>query len=118
MAFQSADAEAALLLTEKGGDAGAGPTLSTQDSDQRQNVAKAAAAISNQISQAQAQIEILDSQIATASGKNRQGLISKRENWQEQLDFDKVRLEALQRLSTFTNAGSEKQGGCKRRSRT
>ncbi|MDR3677305.1 MAG: mechanosensitive ion channel [Acidobacteriota bacterium] len=111
LAFQSADAEAALLLTEKGGDAGAGTALSTEASDQRQNVAKAAAAISNQISQAQAQIEILDSQIATASGKNRQGLISKRENWQEQLDFDKARQEALQKLSTFTNTGAGKAGG-------
>ena len=112
LAFQSAEAEAALSLTEKGGEAaGAGLGLPTQTSGERQNVAKSAADTAAQISQAQAQIEKLNSQIPAASGKKRQDLISKRDSLQEQMDFTKSLLEALQKLSTFMSGSEGKAGG-------
>ena len=112
LAFQSAEAEATLLLTEKGGEAaGTGLAPSSQGSDQQQNIAKSAANTATQISQAQALIEKLDGQIPTASGKKREQLISRRDTLQEQVDFDKVLLEALQKLSTFMSESAGKAGG-------
>ena len=112
LAFQSADAEAVLLLTEKGGGAaGTTPALSSQASAEQQNFAKSAADIGAQISQDQTQIESLNSQIAKASAKQRQELTSTRDGLQEQVDFDKVLLEAVQKLSTFASENARRGGG-------
>jgi small-conductance mechanosensitive channel len=112
LAFQSAEKEAALLLTERGSaGAGAGLDLSSQTSGEQQNIAKSAATTTAQISQTEAQIEVLNSQIPQSFGKKRQALISKRDNLQEQLDFDKALQEALQKLSTFMNGSARKSGG-------
>ena len=100
LAFQSADAEAALLSTEEAEGAGGGgqPLEASQD---QQNWAKSAANIAAQISQEQSQIDMLNSQIPKTSGKKQQALISQRDSLQEQLDFNKVLQEALQKLSSF-----------------
>jgi small-conductance mechanosensitive channel len=112
LAFQSAETEAALLLTERGGEAdGGGLDLSSETSGEKQSIAQSAATTAAQISQTQTQIEMLNSQIPKVSGKKRQELISKRDNLQEQLDFDKALQEALQKLSTFMHGSARKVGG-------
>ena len=112
LAFQSAEAEAALLPTEKGSQAaGSGPALSSQATGEKQNIAKSAADTAALINQTQTQIETLNGQIAKASGKKQQELISKRDSLQEQLDFDKALQEALQKLSTFMSDSAGKAGG-------
>ncbi len=110
LAFQSADAEAALLSTEKAEGAGGGgqPLEASQD---QQNWAKSAANIAAQISQEQSQIDMLNSQIPKTSGKKQQALISQRDSLQEQLDFNKVLQEALQKLSSFMSDNAAKRGG-------
>ncbi len=112
LAFQSAEAEAALLTTEKGSQAtGSGPALSSQATGDKQSIAKSAADNDALINQTQSQIETLNGQIAKASGKKHQELISKRDGLQEQLDFDKALQEALQKLMTFMSDSAGKGGG-------
>ena len=112
LAFQSAETEAALLRTERGGEAAdGGVDLSSQTSGQQQNIAKSAATTAAQIIQTQAQIDILNSQLPNVSGKKRQELISKRDNLQQQLDFNKALQEALLKLSTFMSGSARKVGG-------
>jgi small-conductance mechanosensitive channel len=112
LAFQSAEAEAALLTTEKGSQAAdAGPALSSQATDQQQNVAKAAADNAALVNQTQKQIETLNGQIAKASGKKQQELISRRDGLQEQLEFDKALQEALQKLMTYMSESAGRAGG-------
>jgi small-conductance mechanosensitive channel len=112
LAFNSADAEAALLHAERGGeDAGAGPALSSQTSGDQQNIVKSAATTAAQIKQIQTQIEILNGELPKASGKKLQELISKRDSLQDQLNFNQALQEALQKLSTFMNGSGRKSGG-------
>ena len=108
LAFQSAEAEAASLATEKGG---GGAAVSSQTSTEQQNISKSAANTANLISQTQAQIEALNRQIEKASGKKRQELTSQRESLQEQVDFNKALQEALQKLTTFMSGNGAASGG-------
>ncbi len=108
LAFQSAEAEAALLATDKGG---GGAAVSSQTSTEQQNISKAAANTANLISQTQAQIEAVNRQIEKASGKKLQELTSQRESLQEQLEFNKALQEALQKLTTFMSGSGAASGG-------
>jgi len=108
LAFQSADAEAALLAAEKGG---GGAAVSSQTSTEQQNISKAAANTANLIGQTQAQIEAVNRQIEKASGKKRQQLTSQRESLQEQLEFNKALQEALQKLTAFMSGSGATSGG-------
>ncbi len=115
LAFQSAEAESALLLAEKGGGpVGGDLDVSSQTSEQQQRVAKSAADTAALIKQTETQIETLDSQIAKASGKKAQELMAKRDSLQEQLDFDKALQEALEKLSAFMSESAGKTGGLKK----
>ena len=108
LAFQSAEAEAALLATDKGG---GGAAVSSQTSTEQQNISKAAANTANIIGQTQAQIEAVNRQIEKASGKKLQELTSQRESLQEQLEFNKALQEALQKLTTFMSGSGAASGG-------
>jgi small-conductance mechanosensitive channel len=108
LAFQSAEAEAALMATGKGGEGAAVPA---QTSNEQQNISKAAANTANLISQTQAQIEAVSQQIEKASGKKRQELTSQRESLQEQLEFNKALQEALQKLTTFMSGNGAASRG-------
>jgi hypothetical protein len=111
-AFQSADAEATLLLAEKGGvPAGGDATLSSQAQDEKQSIAQSAARSATLIDQTQKQITTLDEQIPKAHGKKQEQLISQRDSLKEQLEFDKTLQEALQKLVSFTSGNAEKEGG-------
>jgi len=112
LAFQSAEAEAAILLAERGGQsAAAGPALSSQTSGEKQSINKSAASTAAQITQIQTQIGTLNNEIPNASGKKLQDLVAKRESLQDQLDFNQALQEALQKLSTFMNGNGRKSGG-------
>lgn len=109
LAFQSADAEAALLHTEKGEDSSI--AFSSQTSGEKQNIAKSVANSAAQISQIQTQIETLNSQIPKVSGKKLKELVSQRDGLQDQLEFDKTLQEALQKLSAFVSESTGKRAG-------
>ena len=109
LAFQSAEAEAALLLSEKEVDSG--PGFSSQTSDEKQNITKAVANSAAQIGQIQTQLETLNSQIPKAAGKKLQELTSQRDSLQDQLEFDKTLQEALQKLSAFMSESTGKKAG-------
>ena len=108
LAFQSAEAEAALLTAGKSGESA---TLASQASTEQQNIAKAAADTANLITRTHAQIEALNRQITKASGKKLQELTSQRESLQEQLDFNKALGEALQKLTMFISGSGAAFGG-------
>jgi len=112
LAFQSAEAEAALVTREKGGQVpDSGPDLSSQATGQKQNIAKAVAENAALVNQTRMQIETLNGQIAKASGKKQRELISRRDGLQEQLDFDNTLQEALEKLMTFMSDSAGKAGG-------
>jgi small-conductance mechanosensitive channel len=102
LAFQSAEAEAALLPTGKGSE--------TSSTDQ-QNLAKTASDAAALSKQTQAQIDLLNSRIPQASGKKHQDLISQRDTLQAQLDFDKALQDGVQKLSTFVSGSARNAGG-------
>jgi len=108
LAFQSADAEAALLLTEKGGEAAGG---SPQATDEQQRLSKAVDTLENLIAPLEKQIADLDGQIPKATGKKRQDLTSARDSLQQRLEFNKTMLEAVQKVSTFASNTLGKMGG-------
>jgi len=108
LAFQSAEAEAALLATDK---RGGGAAVPSQTSTEQQNISKAAADTANLISQTQAQIEAVNRQTEKASGKKLKELTSQRESLQEQLEFNKALQEALQKLTTFMSSNGAGSGG-------
>jgi small-conductance mechanosensitive channel len=112
LAFQSAETEAALLLEERSQfAAGANADLSAEASTQKQNYAKSAATISAQISQTQAQIDQLNSEIPKATGKKQEDLLARRGALQDQLEFNKTLQEAVQKLSAFMSGTGRKAGG-------
>jgi len=112
LAFQSADAEAALLSAEKASETPAADSnLSSQSLVNKQNISQSVARSAALIDQIQKQIAVLDGQIAKVSGKKLQELTSQRESLEEQLDFDKTLQDALQKLSSFMNSGAGKEGG-------
>jgi hypothetical protein len=112
LAFQSAEAEAALLRAEEGDASASGsPNLSPNTSSAQRNYAKSAAARAAQIAQTQVQIDSLNSQITNASGDRRAALVSRRDSFQAELDFDKAREEALRKLSGFMSGNARKAGG-------
>jgi small-conductance mechanosensitive channel len=105
LAFQSAEAEAALLS--------AGKAVESPSSEQ-QNLTKAAADATALSEQTQAKIDLLNSQIPQASGRKRQDLIAQRDTLQGQLEFNKALQEGVQKLSTFTNGNIRKAGGLRK----
>jgi hypothetical protein len=112
LAFQSAESEAALLLSERAGGPGrADRNVSSQTSEEQQRIAKSAADTGTLIKQTETQIEALNNQIAKASGKKAQALTSQRDRLQDQLDFDKALLEAVQKFSAFMSDSAGKTGG-------
>jgi len=112
LAFQSAEAEAALLATEKGGaNGGGGAALSSQTSAEQQNIAKAAASTANSITQTQAQIDSVNREIAKASGKKLQALTAQRESLKEQLDFNKALADSVEKLTMFLSSSGAASGG-------
>lgn len=101
LAFQSAEAEAALLSAGKASSA----------SGEQQNLTKAAVDAATQSRQTQTQIDALDAQIARAYGKARQDLMARRDVLQSELDFDKALEDGVHKLSAFATGNTRNGGG-------
>lgn len=99
LAFEGARAQAALLAAPGASDAASGAP--TQDYSQLQTQAK------QRITDAQAQVETLDKQIATASGAKRKAAIAQREDLNGQILLDKARLETIEKMSQFVELNTE-----------
>ena len=108
LAFQAAQAEATLLAQQK--------TQSSPNSDdtpppdQQQGISKALANTTDRINQTQTRIDDLKEQIAKASAKNRQQLISQRDALQGELDLEKTLQDTLQKIASVSNTENASTG--------
>lgn len=102
LAFQSAQAEAALATKDQNGKAAFGATSGndTGPPDQRQGISKAIAETTDRINQTQSQLDDVNKQLDSARAKQRQQLLSQRAGLQDQLDLDKMILDALQKVAS------------------
>jgi small-conductance mechanosensitive channel len=115
LAFQSAEAEAAVLRAEKESTTpGEDDAPSPQSAEDRQRVAASAANIEGRINQYQSQIDQLNGEIAKTAGKKRQDLVSKRDTLQQQVEFEKVLQEGLEKLPGFMNESGAPTAGLQR----
>lgn len=105
LAFQSADADAALLVTGKGGESPAG---------EQQNLTKAAADAAARSKQVQSQIDRLNAEAARTSGKKLQVLLSQHDTLQSELDFDKALQDGVQKLAALASGNARNAGGLQR----
>jgi small-conductance mechanosensitive channel len=108
LAFQSARAETALIVSQQkasGGDAESGVTT------QKQNLAQLQARISSQIDQLQSQIESLNTQITKTQAARQSSLISERDGLQGRLELQKALLDAVQKMAAFVETNVEIAGG-------
>jgi TolA-binding protein len=108
LAFQSAKAEAALIGAQP---KSAGSAAGAQQTSQAQTLAQLEAKDSAQISDLQTQIDNLNSQIAKASGTHRSNLLSQRGALESELELQKARLEAIQKMASFVESNGEISGG-------
>ncbi len=111
LAFQSASAQAILLEQQKKSPADANKAAdASQPADQQQSITKALAGTAGRISEIQSQIAGLDDQIAKATSKRRQPLISQRDALQGELDLYKTIQDSLQRIAAVANNESTGSG--------
>jgi len=108
LAFQSAKAEAALIVAQPQNN---GENPPSGETTQQQNLAQMQARTSSQIDQLQSQIEKLNAQIAKAPAARRSNLISQRDALQGELDLQKAVLEAIQKMAAFVESNGEISGG-------
>ncbi len=112
LAFQSAQAEAGLLQSEKSANASpsSGATPS-QDNSTQQGISKAATDVANDIQQTKSQIDTLTQQIAKAGSKQRQQLTAQRDALQGELDLDQALQDALGKISSFVSSSENTNNG-------
>ena len=103
LAFQSAKAEAALIAAEQkaGGANPPGKTTQQQGLDQMQ------AKTSAQIDQLQSQVATLNAQIDKAPASKRANLISQRDALQGELELQKALLDAIHSMASFVESNGE-----------
>jgi small-conductance mechanosensitive channel len=109
-AFQSAQAEAALIQSQKAGSTASAGTNGEQNAE-LSNVEKAAADTAARIKQAQSELEALNQQIEKSSGKKRQTLVSQRDALQGQLDLDRALADALGKIASFVGSNENVKSG-------
>jgi small-conductance mechanosensitive channel len=104
LAFQSAQAEAALLpaATANGGGG---------DSSSQQSLAKLQNDVNARISALQAQISTLNQQIAGARKASLQDLLAQKERAQGELDLNNAMHQTFEQMSQFTNTNGESGTG-------
>jgi small-conductance mechanosensitive channel len=107
LAFQSAEAEAALIPASN--PAGA---QNTAGASSQQNLAKMLSDVNARISALQAQISDLDQQIARAPKARRQQLLTQKESAQGELELRNATRQALEQMTQFiSNNGETGRGG-------
>lgn len=101
LAFQSAKAESALILAQKGEGPNQGASESTQKLEQLQQKT------TSQIDQLQAQIEALNAKIPKTPSSKRTSLISQRDALKSELELQKSLLDAIEKMATFVENNGE-----------
>jgi small-conductance mechanosensitive channel len=101
LAFQSAKAESALILAQKGDGPNQGASESTQKLEQLQQKT------TSQIDQLQAQIEALNAKIPKTPPSKRTSLISQRDALKSELELQKSLLDAIEKMATFVENNGE-----------
>ena len=101
LAFQSAKAESALILAQKGDGPNQGASESTQKLDQLQQKT------TSQIDQLQAEIEALNAKIPKTPPSKRTSLISQRDALKSELELQKSLLDAIEKMATFVENNGE-----------
>lgn len=108
LAFQSAKAEAALIRTQQKNNE---PAQSGATTTQEQTLVQMQAKVSAQIDQLQSQIASLTAKIPRAGPKQRSNLESERDALKSQLDLQKALLDAVQKMSAFVENNGEVSTG-------
>src|SRR5579864_838107 len=101
LAFQSAKAESALILAQKGNGPNQGASESTQKLEQLQQKT------TSQIDQLQAQIDALNAKIPKTPPSKRTSLISQRDALKSELELQKSLLDAIEKMATFVENNGE-----------
>ncbi len=108
LAFQSAKAEAALIVAQQKKSGAHQPSAETS---QQQNLLQMEARTSSQIDQLQSQIETINEQIPKIPSAARDSLISQRDALQGELELQKALLDAIQKMAAFVETNGEISGG-------
>jgi small-conductance mechanosensitive channel len=106
LAFQSAQAEAAIIPA-----ASAASTPSGGASTSQQNLAKMLSDVTTRISALQGQISDLDQQIARAPKAKRQQLTAQKESAQGELELRNATRQALDQMAQFVSSNGESSKG-------
>ena len=101
LAFQSAKAESALILVQKGDGPNQGASESTQKLEQLQQKT------TSQIDQLQGEIEALNAKIPKTPPSKRTSLISQRDALKSELELQKSLLDAIEKMATFVENNGE-----------
>jgi small-conductance mechanosensitive channel len=101
LAFQSAKAESALILPQKGD----GPNQSASESTQK--LEQLRQKTTSQIDQLQAEIEALNAKIPKTPPSKRTSLISQRDALKSELELQKSLLDAIEKMATFVENNGE-----------
>ena len=125
LAFESARAEAKLISADKSAatseaqPSGAQPSGAQTSGGQQSGAQSPAGAaqpekfsqmvarLTAQIAEAQTRIDALDKQIASASGKKKDSLVSQRQNLQGAIELDKAMEEDVQKMAAFSESNYE-----------
>jgi small-conductance mechanosensitive channel len=101
LAFQSAKAESALILAQKGDGPNQGASESTQKLEQLQQKT------TSQVDQLQGEIEALNAKIPKTPPSKRTSLISQRDALKSELELQKSLLDAIEKMATFVENNGE-----------
>jgi small-conductance mechanosensitive channel len=106
LAFQSAQAAAALVNASDQSAAPATPDASGASS-QQQNLTQTLATLKSRIDQDQFKLDALNEQIETAPRSKRQALTEQRDSLQGEIALDQATQDAVQKLATFVESSEE-----------
>ncbi|MGA8142541.1 MAG: hypothetical protein WB987_01475 [Candidatus Acidiferrales bacterium] len=108
LAFDSARAEVALLSAQD--QQPGAPAQPSQNAVQGQNLAQFRAKTSAHLADLQAQLDAVNKQLATASGRKKKALLIQRNNLQGQADLNSAILDSVGKMATFIESGAESTG--------
>jgi small-conductance mechanosensitive channel len=111
LAFQSAQAAAALVPSSGQANAASPSGSSDSSNSQQQNVAQIQAQTKARIDDNQAKIDDLGKQIEAAPRSKKQSLISQRDALQGEVALDQATLDAIQKITSFLNNAESGVGG-------
>jgi len=102
LAFESAKAESVIIAAQQksGGN-------QSSENTQQQNLEQLKSKTSGKIDDLQLQIGGVNTQLARARGTKRNTLLSQRDALQGQLELQKARLEAIQKMASFVESNGE-----------